>query len=245
MKPPLKRSQYSGYALIDFQVARRSGTTMNNRLRIALTLGTLLCLAGALSCGKFFIGAHSLAAIAISPVNPAITLQNSSGTTSTQQFTATGTFGDLSQQDISSTATWTSSSTSVATIDTKGLATAANLGTTTITASSSGLKASTILTVANTVTKSIAISCASGAIGCTTSGANLTSGTSVQLVATATLSDNTTKDVSTAATWASSNTNVATVSSTGVVTAVSPGSANITATYQGVTSSAFSVSVIF
>src|SRR5437763_14206721 len=148
---------------------------MANRIRIALTLAALLALATAMSCGKFFISAHSLAAISISPANPAITLQRSSGSATTQQFTATGTFGDLSTKDISSTATWTSSSPSVATIDDKGLATAANLGTTTIKASSNNLSASTTLTVANTVTSSIAISCASGSIGCTNSGANLTS----------------------------------------------------------------------
>jgi uncharacterized protein YjdB len=218
---------------------------MANRIRIALTVAALLSLATALSCGKFFISAHSLAAISISPATPAITLQSTSGSASTQQFTATGTFGDLSNKDISSTAIWTSSSPTVATIDDKGLATAVNLGTTTIKASSANLSASTTLTVSNTVTSSIAIACGAGSIGCTTSGANLTSGSTVALVATATLSDKTTKDVTSTATWSSSNTAVASVNNIGQVTALSPGSANITATFQGVTSPAFSVSVIF
>src|SRR5438270_11797551 len=123
---------------------------MAKRFRIVMTLAALLSLGVTLSCGKFFIAGNSLAAISISPANAAITLQSSSGTASTQQFTATGTFGDLTTKDISSTATWTSSSATVATIDSKGLATAVNLGTTTIKATSGGLSASTTLTVANT-----------------------------------------------------------------------------------------------
>lgn len=205
----------------------------------------LVLLGAALSCGKFFISSHDLAAIALSPANPAIALNSSSGTATTQQFTATGTFGDLTTKDISSTATWTSSSPTVATIDSKGLATAVALGTTTITAASGNLKATTTLTVASTVATSIAISCGSGSIGCTTGGANMTTGTTVQLIATATFSDKTTKDVSTTATWASSNPNVATVNNVGQVTALSAGSTNITATFQGVASPAFSVSVVF
>jgi uncharacterized protein YjdB len=51
----------------------------------------------------------------------------------------------------------------------------------------------------------------------------------------ATMSDGTTQDVSATATWASSNTSDATVSASGAVTAVSPGSVSIQATYQNVT----------
>lgn len=218
---------------------------MANRSRIVFTVAALLCLATALSCGKFFISSHDLAALSLSPSNPAITLQDSSGNASTQQFTATGTFGDLSTKDVSSTATWTSSSPTVATVDSKGLASAVNLGTTTIKAASGNLSASTTLTVSNTVASSIAITCGAGALGCTTSGANLTSGSSVSLVATATLSDKTTKDVTSTATWSSSNPTVVSVNSIGQITALTAGSASITATFQGVTSPAFSVSVIF
>jgi hypothetical protein len=54
-----------------------------------------------------------------------------------------------------------------------------------------------------------------------------------QLTATANLSDSTSQDVTSTATWSSSNQAVATVSSTGLVTAVSFGTATISATYQG------------
>jgi uncharacterized protein YjdB len=52
------------------------------------------------------------------------------------------------------------------------------------------------------------------------------------------LSSGTTQDVSSLATWTSSNAAAATVSSTGVVTGVGPGGAVITATYSSVAGSA-------
>jgi hypothetical protein len=56
-----------------------------------------------------------------------------------------------------------------------------------------------------------------------------------QLKATATLSNGTTQDVSAQAAWQSSNQAVATASASGLVTAVGPGTASISAVYQGKT----------
>ena len=69
-------------------------------------------------------------------------------------------------------------------------------------------------------------------------GSNTTTvpGQTVQLTATANMSDNTTRAASTA-TWTSSNNAVATVSTTGLVTAVAVGDANISAQFQSVTGS--------
>ncbi len=60
-------------------------------------------------------------------------------------------------------------------------------------------------------------------------------GLTAQFTATANMSDGTTANVTTAAAWLSSNTNVATVSALGVVTGVADGQTTITATYQGLT----------
>ena len=54
--------------------------------------------------------APTLNSIAVTPANPSI------GTGVTQQFTATGSYSDGSTQNMTSQATWTSSSPSVATI---------------------------------------------------------------------------------------------------------------------------------
>jgi len=83
----------------------------------------------------------SLSSIAITPADKTIIAGN------TQQFTATGTYSNSTTSDISSSVTWTSSDTSVATINSRGQATAVSAGTTTVTASSGGISGTTTLTV--------------------------------------------------------------------------------------------------
>jgi hypothetical protein len=63
--------------------------------------------------------------------------------------------------------------------------------------------------------------------------AALTAGQTSALTATASLSDGSTQNVTAAATWTSSNLAVASVASTGMVSTVAPGTATITASYQG------------
>ncbi len=71
-----------------------------------------------------------------------------------------------------------------------------------------------------------------------TGGNAVTAGQTLQLTATANFSNNTTQNVTTTATWQSSNTGVATVSTGGLATGVAPGSADIRATFQSVTGTA-------
>jgi len=59
-------------------------------------------------------------------------------------------------------------------------------------------------------------------------------GSSSQFTATATMSNGTTLDVTSSSTWSSSDSTVATVSTTGTVTGVAEGSASIQATYLSV-----------
>ena len=77
----------------------------------------------------------------------------------TQQFTATGTYNDGTNNNVTATATWSSSNTGVATISntsgSQGLATGVALGTTTITASVNSVKGSTTLAVQNTTTTTV------------------------------------------------------------------------------------------
>ena len=82
----------------------------------------------------------TLVSISISPVNPSITEG------STQQFTATGTYSDDTNQVLTDV-TWSSSLTTIATIDGGGLATGISAGSTTITAISGGQEDATILQV--------------------------------------------------------------------------------------------------
>ncbi len=168
----------------------------------------------------------ALVSLAVTPALPSVSPGE------TQQFTATGTFADGSTQDLTKTVSWSCSNTAVATIATTGatggLAQTLTAGTTTITATSAGVSGSTVLTVSSAVITSIEV---------TPSPLILAKGTSGQLSAIATYSDDSTKDVSATASWTSSDTAIATVNATGAATGVQAGSAMITATSAGVTGS--------
>lgn len=90
----------------------------------------------------------------------------------------------------------------------------------------------------------IAVACAAAFVACSNStnpSATLQSvvisgtapvrGASVQFTATATYSDGSTKDVTSTATWATSDSTIATVTALGMVTGVGDGTASITVTY--------------
>ena len=81
-----------------------------------------------------------LASIAIIPTSAKVTAGSS------VQFTATGTYTDGSTANISSSVSWSSSGTSVATVNTTGLAYAASPGTVTITAASGATSGTATLT---------------------------------------------------------------------------------------------------
>lgn len=113
--------------------------------------------------------------------------------------------------------TWSSSNTAVATVN-NGTVTAVSNGTATITATtaSGGYKASCTVTVTTPVT----------GISVAPTTASLNPGGSQQLAATISPATATNKTY----TWASSNTGVATINASGLVTAVANGTATITAT---------------
>lgn len=145
---------------------------------------------------------------------------------STQAFAATarGASGEaLSGRAV----TWASGNSEVATIDGSGLLTAIAPGASTVTATSGGKSGTAIVTVLPVPVASIVV-------------APLASPLAVAGSATlsVTVRDARGQVVSgRSITWATSNGTVALVNNTGVVTGVSPGSATITATSEGVTGS--------
>ena len=143
----------------------------------------------------------------------------------TLQFTATGTYSDGTQKDISSTVTWTSSDTTKATISASGLVTGVAAGSSTITATTSGVSGTDPLTVEppNLVTLVVSPSTPSVVAGLT-----------LQFKATGTYSDSTQKDISSTVTWTSSDNTKATISASGLATGVGAGTTTVTATMSGV-----------
>ena len=80
---------------------------------------------------SFQVTQPTLVSIAVTPSNPSISFGQ------IEQFAATGTYTDGSMQNLTSSATWTSSATGVATINNAGLAASVGIGPTTISAMSS------------------------------------------------------------------------------------------------------------
>jgi hypothetical protein len=83
----------------------------------------------------------TLSSVAITPLSPSIAQGGA------EQFVLTGTFSDGSTQTLTSSATWTSSQSSVASINSSGFATSKGGGVTIITAASGSLNGSTTLVV--------------------------------------------------------------------------------------------------
>jgi DNA transposition AAA+ family ATPase len=168
------------------------------------------------------VSAPALESIAVTPANPSV----AKGLT--QQFTATGTFSDGTTQDLTGQVTWSSNMLSVATITANGLATGVSTGTATISATLNGIPGSTVLTVSPAVLESIAV---------TPANPSVTTGQNEQFIATGTFSDGTTQDVTSRVAWASGKTSVATITASGLATAVGTGTSTISATLNSVTGS--------
>jgi len=143
-----------------------------------------------------------------------------------QQFTATGTFSDNSTQDITGTVAWSASPTSVASITTSGLATAKDIGTFTVTATSGAITGSVSAAVSAADLVSIAVLPANAIIA---------QNTTQQFSATGTFNDGSTHNLTTEVTWSSSDTTDAPIgSASGLAKGLAPESgATITATFGG------------
>ena len=176
------------------------------------------------------VTAATLTSIAVTPTNPTI----ADGTN--KKFVATGTFSDNTTKNISASAIWTSSNSAVATISntagSRGRATGASIGTTTISAAYKGQTGATTLTVKAATLASITV---------TPTNPSIAAGTDQQFMATGIYTDGTSQDLTALATWTSSNPAMATISSAvgsdGLARGVSAGTTTISAAYKNRTGS--------
>ena len=147
----------------------------------------------------------------------------------TEQYVATGTYTDGSTLDLSQSATWISSAPAIANVGATGSAVAKALGTTTMSATYGVVTGTASLTV----TPAAALS-----VNVVPSTLSLPLGTSGPLQAVANMSDGSQQTLSSSVTWQSSQSTIASVSTQGLVAAKGIGSAQVSATYQGLTGSA-------
>lgn len=156
-----------------------------------------------------------------------------------QNLIATGTYSNGTTQIITSSLTWSSATQIVATVTSGsvgGRVTGVVAGTSVITAtdSTSGVSKSVTFTVTAPVLVSIAVSSPS-----TTNEV----GTTVTLTATGTYSNGSTRDLTSLVTWSSSS-GFGTISSSGVLTGITPGNTNITASLSGISSSVSPITIV-
>ena len=163
--------------------------------------------------GQVVLGAK-LVSLSVTPANPSIPVGV------TKQFAASGKYSDGASLDLTRQVSWRSSKTAVATVNSSGLATSAAKGTAVVTATLGKISGKMTLTVT-----SVALS----AIVVTPPNLIMSAGSGRQFTATGRYSDGTDYDLTTRVTWSSSNPSVATVSESGLATAVAAGTATITA----------------
>ncbi|MGC2449246.1 MAG: Ig-like domain-containing protein [Candidatus Sulfotelmatobacter sp.] len=164
----------------------------------------------------------SLVSIKVTPIAPTIAV----GTT--QQFTATGTYSDGTQQNITTSATWSSNSSS-ATITANGVATGITPGQAVITANLGSISNSASLTISSATLTSLAVYRAKPKIA---------AGTTLQFTGTGTFSDGSKQNLTTLATWSSSNPSVVSVNASGLGTGLSTGESTIKASFRSLSNSA-------
>ncbi len=173
------------------------------------------------------VSSATLVSIAVTPVNASLALGK------TQQYTATGTYSDSSTQNITTTVTWTSLDTSVATIGNtsgvKGFLSSEDTGTSTITANLGSISDSTGVTVTAAVLESISI---------TPTNPSVPKGRTLNLTATGIFSDGSSSNITTQVTWSSADTNTATVDNgsglEGRASGINVGTVDITAGIGGI-----------
>jgi FG-GAP-like repeat/Bacterial Ig-like domain (group 2) len=161
------------------------------------------------------------------PTPPTPTLQSVSVSPSgasvvagkTQQYSATGTYSDGTMKALS-TVDWTTSDTTIATINSTGLLTGVKQGSVMVSAKSGTISGSTSATIGAAQLVSIAVS---------PQGSSLRVNKEEQFVATGTYTDGTMQPLS-GVTWSSSATNFAAIDNTGLAVGVSPGASTIQAT---------------
>jgi hypothetical protein len=145
-----------------------------------------------------------------------------------KQMTATALFSNGSNQNYTSQVTWSSPGVDVLSVDSNGVVTGSAPGTTTVGAGYGFIIGTTTVTITDSVLVAITISPTNPAVA---------RDSTIQLTATGMFSDGTTLDITTQATWSSSDDAIATIDNNGVVAGHSGGNCTISVNRNGVSDS--------
>ena len=144
----------------------------------------------------------------------------------TASFTATGTLSDGTQSDITNTVLWSSNDTSIASINSNGIATGNSPGTAIITGTSGSIEGDATLSVTAATLVSISLSIPT----------EVEEGWTDLLNATGDYDNGETADISTLIVWTSGDTSIATISGN-TIQGESNGTVTVTASLNGVETS--------
>ena len=168
------------------------------------------------------VSAATLTTITVSPASFSVVAGR------TNQLSAQGSYSDGTTQDLTTQVTWNSSASNIASVAASGLVKGLSAGSATITATLGPVSGSSAATVTAPLLTTITVN----------APASVTSGSNTQLAAQGTYSDNTTQTVTSQVTWQSSNPAIATISGSGVLTALKTGTVTVTATIGSVSGTA-------
>jgi uncharacterized protein YjdB len=176
---------------------------------------------GSINTNTNLTASPALVSIAVTPAAQSVLVN------ATQQFTATATYADSSHADISSTVTWSSSDTTLATVNAAGLATGIAAGNITVQATLGSIHGSTTLTV-NPILVSLTV---------TAPDLTIDINTTAQFTATGNFSDGSAQDYTQLVSWSAPGP-VASIDNTGLATGLSIGTATVTANVGSISGSA-------
>jgi 6-phosphogluconolactonase (cycloisomerase 2 family) len=205
----------------------------------ALSIGTITItavLGGVTGSTMLTVTPAVLVSIAVTPANASI------ANSTTQQFTATGTYSDSSTQNLTTQVTWAPTTGAIATVSnaagSQGLALALNPGNVTVTATLGTIVGTTGLTVTGAALVSITV---------TPATATIRIGATEQYIATGHYADLTMQDITTLVTWNSGTIATATISnaagSKGLATGLATGTTLITAALGAINSNSATLTV--
>jgi Tol biopolymer transport system component len=175
------------------------------------------------------VAVKSLVGIASSPTSLTLVGRNQ-----VQALLISGQYSDGSQQPLTSGLSFISSNPSVARVDLSGFVTSGDNGTAIVSVSAPGVPAVQIPITVKSLAR-IALSPATATL--------IGIGVTQPITVTATYTDASTNAVINGVTFSSSDTTVATVTESGLVTSVAPGTATITATFGSVSPALATISV--
>lgn len=175
------------------------------------------------SSASVTVTAATLTSLSVIPGSASIALG------SEYQFTVSGSFSDGSIQDLTQQVSWSVTDNSVidSVTGTAGLIQGKAVGSTTLSASFGTLSSTVLVNVTSAVIDKLEISSTS---------TNVALGSNLQLQATAIFSDDTSQLVTTQANWLTSDQDIASIDSQGLITSHNTGSVTITSIHNNISS---------